>query len=99
MTFSGSLLIAALSAYFGVDQADRPMAVRALRGTPHATPRAVAARWSAAFIICPASIDRRQSWRRYAVKILIFNAALLLLTYAVLRLQAGLPLDPARLCG
>ncbi|HKX80136.1 MAG TPA: potassium-transporting ATPase subunit KdpA [Novosphingobium sp.] len=35
-----------------------------------------------------------QSWRRYAVHMLIFNAVLLLLTYAVLRLQAGLPLNP-----
>ncbi|MBV2148343.1 potassium-transporting ATPase subunit KdpA [Sphingobium sp. AS12] len=35
-----------------------------------------------------------QSWRRYAVHMLIFNAALLLLTYAILRLQAGLPLNP-----
>ncbi|VWX53498.1 potassium-transporting ATPase subunit KdpA [Novosphingobium sp. 9U] len=35
-----------------------------------------------------------QSWRRYAVHMLVFNAALLLLTYALLRAQALLPLNP-----
>ena len=35
-----------------------------------------------------------QSWRRYAVHMLIFNAALLLLTYVLLRAQAVLPLNP-----
>ena len=40
-----------------------------------------------------------QSWRRYAVHMLIFNAALLLLTYAILRLQAGLPLNPLGYAG
>lgn len=35
-----------------------------------------------------------QTWRRYAVHMLLFNAALLLFTYAVLRLQAFLPLNP-----
>jgi len=34
-----------------------------------------------------------QSWRRYAVHMLIFNAALLLLTYVLLRAQALLPLN------
>ncbi|UNU43847.1 potassium-transporting ATPase subunit KdpA [Sphingopyxis sp. YF1] len=35
-----------------------------------------------------------QGWRRYAVHMLIFNTVLLLFTYAVLRLQGGLPLNP-----
>jgi K+-transporting ATPase ATPase A chain len=35
-----------------------------------------------------------QSWRRYAVHMLIFNAALGLLTYVLLRAQALLPLNP-----
>lgn len=35
-----------------------------------------------------------QGWRRYAVHMLVFNAALLLFTYAVLRLQGVLPLNP-----
>ncbi|WP_420145423.1 potassium-transporting ATPase subunit KdpA [Sphingobium sp.] len=34
-----------------------------------------------------------QGWRRYAVHMLIFNAALLLFTYALLRLQGVLPLN------
>ncbi len=34
-----------------------------------------------------------QSWRRYAVHMLIFNTVLLLFTYAVLRLQGLLPLN------
>ncbi|CCW20213.1 Potassium-transporting ATPase A chain (TC 3.A.3.7.1) [Sphingobium indicum BiD32] len=40
-----------------------------------------------------------QSWRRYAVHMLIFNVTLLLLTYAILRLQAGLPLNPLGYAG
>lgn len=40
-----------------------------------------------------------QSWRRYAVHVLIFNVTLLLLTYAILRLQAGLPLNPLGYAG
>ena len=42
-----------------------------------------------------AGIDptEEMGWRRYAVHMLIFNAALCLFTYAVLRLQAFLPLN------
>ncbi len=40
-----------------------------------------------------------QSWRRYAVHMLIFNAVLLLFTYAILRLQAFLPLNQAGFAG
>jgi K+-transporting ATPase ATPase A chain len=40
-----------------------------------------------------------QGWRRYAVHMLLFNLALLLLTYAVLRLQAVLPLNQPGLAG
>jgi len=35
-----------------------------------------------------------QGWRRYAVHMLIFNIVLTLFTYAILRLQAVLPLNP-----
>ncbi|MGB3928585.1 MAG: potassium-transporting ATPase subunit KdpA [Sphingobium sp.] len=38
--------------------------------------------------------NEEQSWRRYAVHMLIFNTVLLLFTYAILRLQAMLPLNP-----
>lgn len=43
-----------------------------------------------------AGIDptEEQGWRPYAVHMLIFNVALLLFTYAVLRLQGVLPLNP-----
>ena len=37
--------------------------------------------------------NAEQSWRRYAVHMLIFNAALALFTYAVLRLQYYLPFN------
>jgi len=42
-----------------------------------------------------AGIDPHEemSWRRYAVHMLIFNVALALFTYAILRLQAFLPLN------
>ncbi|WP_206244467.1 potassium-transporting ATPase subunit KdpA [Novosphingobium terrae] len=40
-----------------------------------------------------------QSWRRYAVHMLIFNAALGLLTYVLLRAQALLPLNPLGYAG
>lgn len=35
-----------------------------------------------------------QGWRRYALHLLLFNIALLLFTYAVLRLQDVLPMNP-----
>ncbi|HEX8554509.1 MAG TPA: potassium-transporting ATPase subunit KdpA, partial [Sphingomonas sp.] len=40
-----------------------------------------------------------QGWRRYAVHMLLFNLALLLFTYAVLRLQAVLPLNQPGFAG
>ncbi|QNQ09912.1 potassium-transporting ATPase subunit KdpA [Sphingomonas alpina] len=48
-----------------------------------------------------AGIDPKveQSWRRYAVHMLAFNLALLLLTYFVLRFQDLLPMNPHGLAG
>ena len=48
-----------------------------------------------------AGIDpaKEQGWRAYAVHMLIFNVALLLFTYAVLRLQAILPLNAPGFAG
>ncbi|MFC3580086.1 potassium-transporting ATPase subunit KdpA [Sphingomonas hylomeconis] len=40
-----------------------------------------------------------QGWRRYALHMLLFNAALMLLTYVVLRLQGVLPGNPQGLPG
>ncbi|MEO6216807.1 MAG: potassium-transporting ATPase subunit KdpA [Sphingomonas sp.] len=41
--------------------------------------------------------NAEQSWRRYAVHMLVFNFVLLIFTYAILRLQAHLPLNPLNL--
>jgi K+-transporting ATPase ATPase A chain len=43
--------------------------------------------------------DEEQSWHRYAVHMLVFNAALMLFTYAILRLQAFLPLNQQHFAG
>ena len=43
--------------------------------------------------------NAEQSWRRYAVHMLLFNFTLLLFTYAVLRLQGVLPGNPQGLAG
>jgi len=43
--------------------------------------------------------NAEQSWRRYAVHMLVFNLTLLLLTYAVLRLQFYLPFNPREYVG
>lgn len=40
-----------------------------------------------------------QNWRRYAVHMLLFQLALLLFTYAILRLQGYLPMNPRGLAG
>ncbi|MFD1105027.1 potassium-transporting ATPase subunit KdpA [Sphingobium olei] len=42
---------------------------------------------------------QEQGWRRYAAHMLIFNVVLLLFTYALLRLQAVLPLNPLGFAG
>ncbi len=41
--------------------------------------------------------DEDQHWTRYAASLLVFSAVGMLVTYAVLRLQQRLPLDPAHL--
>ncbi len=43
--------------------------------------------------------EQDQNWRTYAIHMLLFNVALLLLTYAVLRFQAVLPLNQRELAG
>jgi K+-transporting ATPase ATPase A chain len=43
--------------------------------------------------------EEEQGWRRYAVHMLLFNAALMLFTYAVLRLQGVLPANGQGLAG
>jgi K+-transporting ATPase ATPase A chain len=41
--------------------------------------------------------EEQQGWRRYAVHMLLFNAALMLLSYGLLRAQGWLPLNPQAL--
>ncbi|NML06646.1 potassium-transporting ATPase subunit KdpA [Sphingomonas sp. G-3-2-10] len=43
--------------------------------------------------------DAEQGWRRYALHMLLFQLALLLFTYVVLRLQGVLPMNPRGLAG
>ena len=43
--------------------------------------------------------NAEQSWRRYAVHMVAFNLALLLLTYFVLRFQDLLPMNPRGFAG
>jgi K+-transporting ATPase ATPase A chain len=43
--------------------------------------------------------DEDQSWRRYAVHMLLFNFVGLIFTYALLRLQGALPLNPLGYAG
>jgi K+-transporting ATPase ATPase A chain len=43
--------------------------------------------------------NAEQGWRRYAVHMLLFQLALLLFTYAILRLQDVLPVNPRGLAG
>jgi K+-transporting ATPase ATPase A chain len=38
--------------------------------------------------------NEEQGWRRYALHMLLFNVALLIFTYAILRLQGVLPINP-----
>jgi potassium-transporting ATPase potassium-binding subunit len=40
------------------------------------------------------SPDREQSWKRYAGSLVVFSALSLAITYAILRLQGSLPLNP-----
>jgi len=47
--------------------------------------------------LCGVDPDEEMSWRRYAVHMLVFNVALMLFTYAILRLQAFLPLNTPKL--
>ena len=43
--------------------------------------------------------ETRQGWRSYAVHMLLFQLILALFTYAILRLQSGLPMNPRDLAG
>jgi K+-transporting ATPase ATPase A chain len=47
--------------------------------------------------ICGIAPDEEMSWTRYAVAMLVFNVAGLLIVYALTRLQAWLPLNPQKM--
>jgi potassium-transporting ATPase potassium-binding subunit len=51
----------------------------------------------AIYRLCGVDPKEEQHWTRYAAGMLLFSAASMLLTYAVLRLQAILPLNPQHL--
>ena len=46
------------------------------------------------FRLCGVDPDREQDWKGYAVALLVFSAMGVLVTYAILRLQAVLPFNP-----
>ena len=43
------------------------------------------------------SPEQEQTWKRYAGAMIVFSFVSLLFTYAILRLQGSLPLNPQRL--
>jgi potassium-transporting ATPase potassium-binding subunit len=49
------------------------------------------------FRLCGVDPDREQDWKEYAVSVLVFSAMGVLVTYAILRLQAVLPGNPNHL--
>jgi K+-transporting ATPase ATPase A chain len=46
------------------------------------------------FRVCGVDPEKEQDWKAYAASVMIFSAMGILVTYAILRLQAFLPLDP-----
>ena len=92
MTFEGWALIGVFVALLGLAAKPTGLWLFALyegRRTPlHAVLGPVEHRFYRLAGIDPAE---DQSWRRYALHLILFNLALLLFTYAVLRLQAVLP--------
>lgn len=47
--------------------------------------------------LCAVDPKEEQSWRSYCFSVLLFNLAGILLSYAIMRLQADLPLNPANM--
>jgi K+-transporting ATPase ATPase A chain len=47
--------------------------------------------------VCGTREDEGQSWKQYAIAVVLFNALGMLVVYGLLRLQAALPLNPAAL--
>lgn len=47
--------------------------------------------------LCGTRVEEGQSWKQYAVAVILFNALGMLVVYGLQRLQAALPLNPASL--
>jgi K+-transporting ATPase ATPase A chain len=70
---------------------------RVLEGRPTLLGRALGPLERALYRLAGVRPGAEMGWRRYAVAMLLFNGAGLLLAYAILRLQGALPLNPAHL--
>ena len=81
-------------------EAARDLHVPGLRGRAPARSSASSARSSAAlYAACGVDPRREQTWLQYTFALLAFSAASLLVSYAIFRLQALLPLNPQGLAG
>ena len=49
--------------------------------------------------LCGIDFEQEQHWKRYTLSMLIFSLFTMLITYAILRLQGGLPLNPQGFSG
>jgi K+-transporting ATPase ATPase A chain len=49
--------------------------------------------------LCGVDPEKEQDWKQYTVALLLFSLVTLLGTYAILRLQASLPLNPQKFAG
>ena len=50
----------------------------------------------AVFRLCGVNPDNEQNWKEYTIALMLFSAVSLLMTYAILRLQHLLPLNPQK---
>ena len=95
MTTSGWLQIALFS--FLVLLLTKPVGLwlyRVFESRARPLPRLLGPVERLTFRLCGIDPDREQDWKEYAVSMLVFSALGVLVTYAVLRLQAILPLNP-----
>lgn len=67
---------------------------RVYEGEPHLLSRVLGPVERLVYRVCGVDAAAEQSWSRYALGLLAFNAAGILLLYAILRLQHLLPLNP-----
>src|SRR6476661_3115359 len=72
---------------------------RVLEGRPTGLSRVLGPLERACYRLAGVRPEQEMAWPRYAAAMLLFNAAGLLLLYALQRLQGVLPLNPQRLPG